>query len=492
MNVEFSDVELNRTVRPALLAGIARICLTLGLGHFISVPLLLLVFEAGVGNPLFQRVAGVVTFTGIMLLIVAFLFRYENMRRWMPYVCFGTLFLQAALLLYSQKNLFHPVSAMFPLLVCLAAPVMGKGRSYALAGLSAVLFLGYTVIFVVEFKAAQGTYLAALMLMVLILGVSAYLAETLWFEILTREAKLRVALNEVNRRAAEMERWVQQLGQASSLISAGDYSAPLPKPPPREVFQELTRSVEQMQESLRQYFSDLLLKNRLSSLAVLAMGIAHELNTPLTTIEYILGADETIPEGTRERLQKELQQLAGIAKGLLTLAWEKTDGDFDLNALVKASEGFMRYMRPDGLKTHFDLAPGELRVKGALPHFQQLLVNLYQNAVDSMVGRKEQDVWISTEVRSDGLAVLVVRDNGIGMDKETLARVLEPFYTTKPGSSSGLGLFVVHQIVKAHGAALEMQSEPGKGTTVRIFLSTAGERRQDPPVRALGNLKEAA
>jgi CheY-like chemotaxis protein len=88
--------------------------------------------------------------------------------------------------------------------------------------------------------------------------------------------------------------------------------------------------------------------------------------------------------------------------------------------------------------------------------------------------------------------VLSVQDTGPGMDPEVQSRIFEPFFTTKPpGRGSGLGLAIVHGIVREHGGALEVESAPGKGTTLRVILPAADLNGSDEPVEAPVELKGA-
>lgn len=473
------DLQPTTVIRPTFTAALSRVCLTLGLGHFICVPILYYAAGYDAVDMGFRHYSSVVTLTGGLLLVISFLFRYERFRPALPYLCFGVLFLQAALFVFEARNLFHPIAMAFPLLASLATPILGRRRSYAIAALSAILLLSYALMFTAALNVPLGVMAPPLMFLNLVLLLSAYLSETLWEELRSKEQRLRIALADAQRKAEEMERWIHQLGEASSLISAGDYTAPLPKPLPNQVFHELTHNLGQMQERLQQYFSEVLLKDRLSSVGVLAAGVAHEINTPLTTIQFLLdAAGDSVPRETRERIEKQVQHLSSIAKGLLTFSWQKAEGMFDLNEVVRAAEPLMGYMRRESLHVHFQFADGDLPVHGMANQIQQVLVNLFTNAADALEGRAQQDIWITTGRESGNLALLEFRDNGCGMSKETLGRVLDPFFTTKLGKGTGLGLFVVHQIVKAHGAALEIESEVDRGTTIRIYLPTQEAARK--------------
>src|SRR5439155_23766579 len=99
--------------------------------------------------------------------------------------------------------------------------------------------------------------------------------------------------------------------------------------------------------------------------------------------------------------------------------------------------------------------------------------NLFNNSVDALEGREQQEIRISVKHYNNHTALLTFRDNGCGMSRQTLSRVLDPFFTTKLGRGTGLGLFVVHEIVKGYGGTLEIESEEGRGTTGSLYFPLA-------------------
>jgi two-component system, NtrC family, sensor kinase len=97
-----------------------------------------------------------------------------------------------------------------------------------------------------------------------------------------------------------------------------------------------------------------------------------------------------------------------------------------------------------------------------------VFVNLINNAAQAIEG--EGTITLRTYVDADE-AVVEVRDSGCGMDEQTLSHIFEPFFTTKPvGQGTGLGLSIVFRIVEDHRGRLEVESEPGQGTTFRVYL----------------------
>ena len=257
------------------------------------------------------------------------------------------------------------------------------------------------------------------------------------------------------------------------MIRSGNYSTELPQPLPYRVFHELTENVGQMQNTLRQYFSNVVLKDRLSSVGTLASGVAHELNTPLTTIQFILSATKDIPTDTKERIQKELNHLTEIARGLLNYAAQGGDEVFDLNQALSSSEKLMLYTKGAQLGLRLELCDSPIPIQGSRSQIQQVLMNLFRNSCDALEKTLAPAMVIKTIIASDGRANVEFRDNGEGIQKENLNKILDPFFTTKIGTGTGLGLYIVDQIVRAHNGSLVIVSEPGVGTSVHLTFPLA-------------------
>jgi len=223
----------------------------------------------------------------------------------------------------------------------------------------------------------------------------------------------------------------------------------------------------------------------------LAGGIAHDFNN---AIGAIMGwADLALQEAqpaTRlhDRLQKicaQAKRTAGLTSQLLAFARQQVlqPRKIDLNGLIEEGTSLLR--RVIGADVEVRLVPAaNLRVTVADPvQIDQVLMNLCLNARDAMPkgGRlivetqnadfDEEYCRRHTYVRPGSYVLLAVSDTGIGMDAATIERIFEPFFTTKEvGKGTGLGLATVFGIVKQHGGFINVYSEPGKGTTFRVYL----------------------
>ncbi|MBI4404987.1 MAG: GHKL domain-containing protein [Deltaproteobacteria bacterium] len=467
MSETFSDPKID-LVRVPFLEGLSRVCMLLALGHFLCIPPLYFMAVQSHGHPLLRNYITAITISGILLTVIALFSRIQRFRSTLSYLSFSLLFVQVTYFLFHIKSFFHPVVMFYPLLCILAPPVLGKRGSYFIVIASQVIML---LFYSLENQRAA---LWQLVLMVIGLTFAGYLSNIVWGGMLDRESKLRKTLNELKKKSDEMETWIQQLGRASSLISAGQLSTALPTPPPFRVFAELTRSLEQMQEKLRAYFANLLLKDRIGSIGLLASGIAHELNTPLTTLQFLLDREKRIPVDLKDEILLEVERMSGITKGLLQFASPREAQLMDLNALVLETEPLLHRAKKDRVELELDLEKSALPITVVPNQIQQVLLNLFMNAKDAIENTSKPVITIRTRRKSDFAFELIVADNGCGMDSQTLSRVLEPFYTTKaPGRGTGLGLFIVHQVCEAHKATLEIESSLQKGTTVRLSFTPA-------------------
>jgi signal transduction histidine kinase len=451
-------------LRPTFVSSLARVCLVLALGHFICVPLLSQV-RPDYAPPVF--------ISGILLMAVTFLCRYERFAFTLPYLCLGLLFGQTIYFCYQSRQLTHPLIMAFPVLTAMAAPILGKTRSYLAAACTMTLLFVFYFEFPNPHDRLSSQALLPFALVEILILISAFLSESLWSGMLAREEQLEEALKLIEKRNLEMEEWAKRLASAGTQISSGDLSAQIPKSPPDKIFRELTISMEQMQTKLNAYFSNLLLKDRLSSLGILASGVAHELNTPLTTMQFVLHTDERISAETKAKLQVEIERMSKITRDLLTFARPSPQESVDLNEIVKKTEPLWKSGDSRPIETAVELCEKAIPIRGVSNEVQQILFNLVHNALDATEGKSEGRVSVKTELREDGVAILSVSDNGCGISQENLNRILDPFFTTKsPGRGTGLGLFVVNQIVQKHDGVLTIESEEGKGTTVRILFLT--------------------
>jgi signal transduction histidine kinase len=217
---------------------------------------------------------------------------------------------------------------------------------------------------------------------------------------------------------------------------------------------------------------------RLQALTLLAAGVAHELGNPINSLNIHLQLMERdlkkIPEAQASRLREsikvardEMDRLDGIISRFLK-AVRPTLPDFREAPLEPLLEEILNGLRAEILDRNLLV---EVEVGKNIPllrldteQIKQAFYNIIKNAVQAM---RERGILRITVEKNESAVVVTFKDNGSGISLEDIPRVLEPYYTTKQ-RGTGLGLMIVQRIVQEHGAELQIESFPGKGTTVRI------------------------
>ncbi len=228
---------------------------------------------------------------------------------------------------------------------------------------------------------------------------------------------------------------------------------------------------QELEEQLRR-------SQRLGAVGELAGGLAHDFNNLLTVIHgYASLLAERPSSAFVAEITKAAQRAAELTRRLLALGRreEHTPEVFAPAEVLERAEPVLRSVVEDDIELLVDIHDEQARVLLDRGEFEQVVLNLVSNARDAMPrgGR----LTVSTGVREhDGVRrfVLAVADTGQGMDEATRARVLEPFFTTKP-DGTGLGLATVQAIVTRAGGDITVQSEPRRGTIIAAFFPLAGE-----------------
>ncbi len=247
---------------------------------------------------------------------------------------------------------------------------------------------------------------------------------------------------------------------------------------------ERTRVMEELKEQIakRERLEHMVLQSeKLSAMGLLAAGIAHDLNTPLS---IILGSTEELKGSARDPRDKEtletLERAAGRCRQLVEqmLAFSRKEdaapAEFDLNDAVRsvlplvAAQAKLQSIAVD------HRPPREpLPMRGHRNQIEQVLINLANNGLESMGegGKLSIELRRAPQGGGDPWAELRVLDTGRGIAPEHLERVWEPFFTTKkPGEGIGLGLSLTMEIVRKHGGRMALESRPGAGTAVTASL----------------------
>jgi signal transduction histidine kinase/CheY-like chemotaxis protein len=256
-------------------------------------------------------------------------------------------------------------------------------------------------------------------------------------------------------------------------------------------FRDVTEALRDA-KALRESEEQLRQSQRLEAVGMLSGGIAHDFNNLLTVI---LGFNALIiarlPEGDPLRLYAD--QIAGAGDRAVSLtrqllAFSRRQAlqpqVLNLNTVVSNMDKLLRRVIGEDIDLVAHMSPDLALVEADPGQMEQVIINLAVNARDAMpmggtLTIETANVDSGTPGTEQGISdqgshrvMLAITDTGDGMDAETLARIFEPFFTTKEqGKGTGLGLSTVYGIVKQSGGNIWAQSEPGRGTTFRIYLS---------------------
>jgi signal transduction histidine kinase/ActR/RegA family two-component response regulator len=258
---------------------------------------------------------------------------------------------------------------------------------------------------------------------------------------------------------------------------------------------QLYQALQRAYEDLRQSQQSVMQNERLRALGQMASGIAHDINNAISPVslytELLLQKEKQLSDEGRGRLitmQRAIEDVAGTIERMREFYRPRESArnfaKVDLHALidqvVELTEPRWRAVpqqRGIVVELRKNFASGKVEILGDEVELRDALTNLIFNAVDAMP--EGGALTLATRVRHGGPATSVlveVIDSGIGMDDETRRRCIEPFFTTKGERGTGLGLASVYGMLQRHDAELEIDSAPGKGTTVRMVFAGITDR----------------
>ncbi|MBJ6726563.1 sensor histidine kinase [Geomesophilobacter sediminis] len=264
-----------------------------------------------------------------------------------------------------------------------------------------------------------------------------------------------------------------ELAQSFNLMTANLKKA-------REELEGWGKNLEQMVEDrtreVTQIQAQLVRSEKLASLGELVAGIAHEINNPLTGIlvyTSLVHGDEKLDPSLKEDVEtviRETKRCAEIVKGLLEFSRCSTPhlGNASLNAISDAALSIIEHQtlfqnievirEYDQTLAPLVVDPGQL---------EQVLVNIFLNAAQAMDGEGTLRIESGAE---GGQAYIVISDSGCGIPESHLAKIFDPFFSTKENKGTGLGLSVSYGIIEKHGGTIEVHSQVGVGTTFTVRL----------------------
>ncbi|MBN2242169.1 MAG: PAS domain S-box protein [Acidobacteria bacterium] len=223
----------------------------------------------------------------------------------------------------------------------------------------------------------------------------------------------------------------------------------------------------------------LLQAEKLSSIGLLAAGIAHEINTPIAGISsYTQMLIKDLPESDRrrkvlEKIEGQTFRAAEIVSGLLNFSRMSGSrfNDLDINQLIHESLILLKHqLQESRIKVESRFDPSLPKIYGNSGKLQQVFINLFLNARDAMPAGG--DLTIETGM-NESMVTIDILDSGTGISEENQKRIFDPFFTTKTmGKGTGLGLSVSYGIIQEHGGRILVDSRTGKGTRFLLKLPT--------------------
>jgi signal transduction histidine kinase len=252
----------------------------------------------------------------------------------------------------------------------------------------------------------------------------------------------------------------------------------------------LTELKGTLEERVRQRTAELVRSQKLESVARLAGGVAHDFNNILMVINgysaLLLGQMEPHDPMYEPIAQigKAGERAAAITRQLLSFSKEQKDEPqvLSLNSVVTGMMDMLRRLIREDVEIVIEPGPGNCHIRADKGQIEQVVMNLAINARDAMPGGGKLTIAVTLTTLRETLtasgfalppgtyAVLAVTDTGIGMAPEVLARIFEPFYTTKGHEGTGLGLSTTYGIVKQNGGGIAVRSKPGFGTTFNVYF----------------------
>jgi signal transduction histidine kinase len=220
-----------------------------------------------------------------------------------------------------------------------------------------------------------------------------------------------------------------------------------------------------------EFLARLAWNEKMAELGQLAVGMVHELNTPLSVIvsaiQLLLREEELSPsvKDMVERIETEAQRLSLFTRGLLSFARKEDEasGETDVNQLLREVVCFLKYeIQKRSIAVVEDLDFRLPPITAEENRIKQIFINLIMNAIQAMDGGGSLLLRSSL---SDRLISLQIADTGTGIARHSLNHIFDPFYTTKKnGTGTGLGLFITKKLVESFSGTISVESSEGEGT----------------------------
>ncbi len=267
---------------------------------------------------------------------------------------------------------------------------------------------------------------------------------------------------------------LKQLEQHAATIATGDFTEVSFTSTNREI-NSLVNAFNHMSRELKNRQQQLVRSEKLASLGTMLAGVAHEFNNPLSNISSSaqilaeeLDQNNEFAQELVAQIGTETSRAAAIVKTLLSLAREEKfhRDHYPLKPLLQDILNLLRGQRAKDVEVQLAISD-DLVIFADKQKIQQVFINLLKNSCDALKGRGT--IQIKAWQNETNLKI-AFRDNGPGIPKQLHAKIFDPFFTTKDtGQGSGLGLFIIHDIIIQHGGSIDIDSDD-KGTTFTLLL----------------------
>ncbi len=277
--------------------------------------------------------------------------------------------------------------------------------------------------------------------------------------------------------SARLSRYLQPLSEGARAIANGNFNVAVSEDAPGELG-ILARSYNRMRDQLGKLIDSRVDVERRAALGNMAAGIAHEIRNPLTTVAATVhGLQRTETDVERKQMfdliSSEITRVDSTIEEFLNYA-RPSEPQRDLiviKELLTSIKTLIATMAHEkGVVVNLS---GESNLKLTIDqaHLRQIMLNLALNSIEAMPNGGHLTL---RTYRNNGDAVLVISDDGVGIDDEAKPKILRPFFTTTTGGS-GLGLSITNQLVKANGGTMIIESEANVGTTVTLTFPLPGQ-----------------
>jgi len=243
----------------------------------------------------------------------------------------------------------------------------------------------------------------------------------------------------------------------------------------------LRQNEEKLREQAQELEQQLIMSGRLVSLGEVTASMAHEFNNPLGIImgfvEDMLSSTGPADPNYRalQIIDEESKRCRQIVRDLMEYARPRST-EFCSTSITDAIEKTLELVEnrlyKQKVTVEKTLEPDLPRIQADSPQLEQVLVNLYLNAIDAMPegGKLRVEAKMAQSDGSAPIVVITVADTGFGIAETDLAKIFQPFFTAKKRRGIGLGLPICQRIVKNHGGRIEVESQPGTGSKFKIYL----------------------